>query len=644
MLQPIFYPAMMIMSRLRFSVKLGLIGVLFLVPLAGMTYFLYEQITKDIKFALVERLGVRQLIPPRQLLQIMQSHRRISQLMEAGDREAGARLAAITAKADAAFNRLGEISGSGDAPIRMVEEFVRLSNLWKEIKDNIYSYTAEESFAKHNRLINDITMFLQTTADKSNLSFDPEMDSYYLVDALAVHIPNVLNYLEQFRGLGFFVLTRHTMTVGERVELNVLQKLFANEFRNLKSTLDSATGANDALRSAMQETRKEAEEAAGYFLGVDTLGLLNGDLTLDPAVLFVRGSGAISALYKLFDLSAQQLDGLLAARIERSKANRDTILFGTGLVLLLVLYFFAGLLFSVLRSLKAIGTGAERLAHGDLSRRVDSHSTDELSEVGSAVNSVTETLQQFTHAQLDMAHAHNDHGRISEEMPAHDFPGVYGDMARNLNAMVKGHIQVQKQFVDLMVEFANGRFRARMASLPGERKAISDAADRLHDVLQNAQEASKETRSIKIALDSTSSAVMMADNEGVIRYENKACTALLQRSENEFRKQFPDFSAPRVQGANLDQFHKTTNFQRTILANLKGEHRAQIQIGGLHIRLVSNPIADEKGTLLGTVVEWHDVTAEVNAGKEKGANAEAACDFSRSVPQALLRAIQEGVV
>ncbi len=134
MLQPIFYPATRIMSRLRFAAKLGLIGVLFLVPLAGMTYFLDEQITKDIQFALVERLGVRQLIPARQLLQIMQVHRSISQLMAAGDQEARKRLPAITAKADAAFNRLGDMSAGGDAPLKMVEEFARLSNLWMRNK------------------------------------------------------------------------------------------------------------------------------------------------------------------------------------------------------------------------------------------------------------------------------------------------------------------------------------------------------------------------------------------------------------------------------------------------------------------------------------------------------------------------------
>ncbi len=90
-----------------------------------------------------------------------------------------------------------------------------------------------------------------------------------------------------------------------------------------------------------------------------------------------------------------------------------------------------------------------------------------------------------------------------------------------------------------MVEYANGRFEARMRPLPGERKAISDTAGRLRDALQDAQEAAKETLRIKIALDNTSSAVMTADNEGIIRYQNKALMALMQRGESAFRRSSP---------------------------------------------------------------------------------------------------------
>ena len=47
---------------------------------------------------------------------------------------------------------------------------------------------------------------------------------------------------------------------------------------------------------------------------------------------------------------------------------------------------------------------------------------DELREVGGAVNSVIQTSQKFSKAQLDMARAHNDDGRISEDMRASAFP------------------------------------------------------------------------------------------------------------------------------------------------------------------------------------------------------------------------------
>jgi methyl-accepting chemotaxis protein len=632
MLQLILAPAMTIMSRLRFAVKLGLIGALFLAPLAGMTYFLDGQIKRDINFAVVERLGVRQLIPARQLLQIMQWHRRTSQLMIAGDENARLRLPAVTEKADAAFGRLRDASGSGDAPVKLAEEFARLSSLWEEIRAALYADTAEAGLSKHNKLISGITSFVQLTADKSNLSLDPEIDSYYMVNILSAHLPNTLNYLGQTRGLGYFALKRRAMTVDERVALNVLQKQFAREFGSLESALDSAMGANDALRNAMQATRQEAEKAAGFFLGADSLAMLNGELTLDPAEFFERGSAAIAALYRLFDVSARELDGLLAARIERSEANLHTILFGAGLVLLLVLYFFAGMLFSVLRSLQAIKAGAERLARGDLSRPVDSHSTDELREVGGAVNSVTQTLKKFTDAQIQMSRAHNDKGRIEEEMPADVFPGVYGDMARNLNAMVESHIEVQKQFVRMMVDYANGRFEDRMAPLPGERKAISDAAHRLRGVLRNAQQAAKETLRIKFALDNTSSAVMLADNEGVIRYRNKALTALMQRLESGLGEALPGFTAAGILGRSVDSFHSCPGHQQTLLANLKCEHRREIQIGDLRLRLIVNPIVDESGARLGTVVECLDRDAEANAEKEMGVTeAAAAGSFSKPV-------------
>lgn len=67
------------------------------------------------------------------------------------------------------------------------------------------------------------------------------------------------------------------------------------------------------------------------------------------------------------------------------------------------------------------------------------------------------------------------------------FPGAYREMGRKLNQMVKAHIEVQTQFMDCMVQYANGRFETRMPPLPGERRAISDTAERLRGALLQAR-------------------------------------------------------------------------------------------------------------------------------------------------------------
>ena len=187
-----------------------------------------------------------------------------------------------------------------------------------------------------------------------------------------------------------------------------------------------------------------------------------------------------------------------------------------------------------------------------------------------------------------------------------------------------------------MVHYANGRFETRMPPLPGERKAISDTAERLRDVLLQAQEAAKETQQIKIALDNAGSCVMMAGVDGVIRYQNKAMMSLMERSENGFKSVWPTFSAANLNGSSFDGFHKNPSHQRSLLATLKDEHRVDLKIADRRVRMTVNPIFDETGARLGSVIECLDRTVEANAEKEVADIVEAAAagDFSKRIDEA----------
>ena len=307
-----------------------------------------------------------------------------------------------------------------------------------------------------------------------------------------------------------------------------------------------------------------------------------------------------------------------------------------GFVLLLGAILVILFVRSISKALTAMTSAMDQLAQGDLKVEIPAkHRSDELGAMARSMGVMVTTLDRFVKAQIEMARAHNQDGRISHTIRVQEFPGAYGEMARNVNEMVKSHIDVQMQFVDYMVEYVHAKFEHRMAALPGERQRISDTAEKIRSELEAAN-AAQFNAQVKAALDSASSCLMMADNEGVIRYQNKASDVLMRRSEIEFRKYIEGFSANGVLGARFDQFHKNPNRHRNLLANIKSEHRTQIQIGGLYMRLVANPIADENGRPLGTVIEWLDRTQEVNAEKEVRAivGAAAAGDLSKRVAEA----------
>ena len=118
------------------------------------------------------------------------------------------------------------------------------------------------------------------------------------------------------------------------------------------------------------------------------------------------------------------------------------------------------------------------------------------------------------------------------------------------------------------------------------------------------------------ALDSTSSNVMVADNERTIIYMNKSVEKMLRGVEVDLRKALPHFSVDKIIGSNMDIFHKNPAHQSHLLASLRETYVGNIVVAGCSFRLIANPIFSESGERLGSVVEWIDRTKEVAAEHE----------------------------
>ena len=636
MLNKLFAPAMAIMSRLRFALKLGLVGLLFLAPLVVLVVYLYATLDTEIRSTETERLGAQQVMSARMVVRGLVDHRGASYLAQSGDQTAKQKLAAVASEVDDRFKDLSALDSTIGATLKTRNAFANISKDWIGLRSNALQMSIDENYNAHNKLVDEVFGYIKETADKSNMTLDTDIDSFYVMNPAVFKLPTLLASVGRLRNLGTRILQQQAMSPDEKTEMTVQQRFFLKDFGGLNSDYAKAIETNSALAATVGSKVKEAGDAAKSFLDNEVASLAKGDFSLPKEVYRQRASIASDALYSLFDVSMQQFDNLLVARLNRLETNLYLVFGGTGVALLLVLYLFVGMLLSVLRSLKSIEQGAERLAQGDVSKPVDSYSSDELRNVGSAVNSVAQILQKFTKAQIAMARAHNDDGRIGEEMRPRDFDGAYGDMARNLNAMVKGHIEVQTRFTELMSEYAGGKFDSRMPPLPGERKAISDAAEKVRAELEANAKAAQFNARVKAALDHVSIPVRIADNDGVILYVNRAMDGTLRKYETNFRRQIPGFDPNKVVGDNICMFLGDAGSAGAYLNDITRATQSRMVLGGRDFDIVTTPVIGEHGERLGTAAQWAEITEQLAAEKEVATIVEAAAtgDFSKRIAEA----------
>jgi methyl-accepting chemotaxis protein len=119
---------------------------------------------------------------------------------------------------------------------------------------------------------------------------------------------------------------------------------------------------------------------------------------------------------------------------------------------------------------------ANDVSAGKLDGRIDTSRKDEVGQLLSAMQRMQMQVVSVIGAQGEMASRH-DKGQISYRIDDGDFPGEYGRMVRDTNALVAQHIGVKMRAVDVMRRYAVGDLSVDMDRLPGEKAVITEAMD-----------------------------------------------------------------------------------------------------------------------------------------------------------------------
>ncbi|MCC5815196.1 MAG: chemotaxis protein [Leptospira sp.] len=193
----------------------------------------------------------------------------------------------------------------------------------------------------------------------------------------------------------------------------------------------------------------------------------------------------------------------------------------------------------------------------------------------------------------------------------HKDPSHQRNLLSNLTSTYKSTIKIGGRSFDLIAN--------PVIDSAGNKLGIvvewSDTTEQVIADIERKKNLEEMTR-IKVALDNVTTNVMMADSELNVTYMNKAIMGMFKIGENDIQRQLGNFNMMSLMGSNIDSYHKNPEHQRKLLATFTKTFESNITIGGRHFHLIANPIIDDQGNRLGSVVEWSDQTNQVAIQEE----------------------------
>jgi class 3 adenylate cyclase len=358
------------------SAKLLALVLVFITPFIFVTYQLVSEINVQTSFAHKEIIGLTYNQSLRQLLEQFQEYRLLSQFHLAADSKSDTQIRVkwenSRTKIFQSIQEINLLDQRFRINFKTTDKWTAIVRNWQNFLSQESRMTPDQSWEDSNLIITQIISLITHVGDTSNLSFDPVLDSYYLVTALVRHIPNNVDSLDQLRTV-LAPRKNIQLTPRERAELLVLYSLSKSSMVEIKRGLEIVFSINPELRPRIGFKLKESLRSNELFVALMNQKIISSDniepqqisnarventtvdseqeinspaiATIDPQLeqYLAHGNQAIAAQYQLYDAIVPALQELLQERIDHLQQRKNQVKLFTLMVLAVFVYIFLSL-------------------------------------------------------------------------------------------------------------------------------------------------------------------------------------------------------------------------------------------------------------------------------------------------------------
>lgn len=359
------------LNNLKIWQRFALVAVAFLVPVGLLLYVAVQSQNYQVAFADQEMKGTAFERPFKKFFAHLLEHRDL-----AASRQVSEALAAQAEKAavdvDDDLKRVEEADRSVGASLGTSDELASLKALWLRLKADAPTMDSEQALEAHNRLLRAVSHLNITFGNASNLILDPDVDTYYAMDATTFKIYKLMDELSQMRAIGTVALAKpEGLDAVTRSSLASLATRADDSLNTLNVNMEFGLDASPLFDSTARPALQEATTAVRTYLSGTGARAARGERSdLLPADFWASTTQAIAATSKLHDVVLGELERMLQARSAALKGRRNRDL---GLVLgaiALASLFLVLAIRSVTRPVNALRAAAEKISLGEMDAKL----------------------------------------------------------------------------------------------------------------------------------------------------------------------------------------------------------------------------------------------------------------------------------
>jgi methyl-accepting chemotaxis protein len=373
-------PGWIVMGRLSYAYKIAVVALLFLLPLGFVVKAYVDIQSSQVDFSAKERVGVSFVEP---VLDLTARTVRARQLASAGQDAASVGVTQGVEAVDAAADKYGKELGTVDA--------------WTAAKTALTEAGAatgrEASFQAYTQATAALLTLIVNASDTSNLTLDPDLDTYYLMDTIIFRLPLILDAVTAAGDrAGLYAKQKSAKADDARIDLAIASGTLDTSLASVQAGLSTSfkETASPTLRKNLEAKATTAETETKATLDQITNAVRGQNLSLITADQTAKTTDAVVELTKTL---GPELDTLLSVRIDGFHAKALRIELTTGIAMLIVFYLLIAFYRSSTVPLRRMVEAISGFADGDLDQSVAVDTRDEVGKMGGALNKAMVTLR-----------------------------------------------------------------------------------------------------------------------------------------------------------------------------------------------------------------------------------------------------------